>query len=438
MDTLTLIDSFSRKTKLEKLEIISSLYSDPNKFKHTIRSFLHPDQKVQQILDEISENTLTNFPLPYGISPNYIVNGDVVHIPMVVEESSVVAAAGNAAKFWIDKGGFKTRVLSTTKSGQVHFLWNGNKEILFANFKIIKRLLRVSTLELTEKMVKRGGGILEIRLEKRSNVNPDYYCLDVEFETVDSMGANFINSCLEEMALVLDQYFNEHFPENRFEVIMSILSNYNPGCLVECVVECNVSNLIPNNIKAAENFAKRFDIAVKIAENDPFRATTHNKGIMNGVDAVVIATGNDFRAVEAGAHAYASRQGTYASLTSVNISNGIFSYKLVLPLALGTIGGLTSLHPLARISLEILGNPSAEKLMQIAATAGMANNFSAIRALITHGIQKGHMKIHLSNILNTLEANQDEKKLAQRFFKSQKISYRAVADFLKTLRNGHA
>jgi len=174
--------------------------------------------------------------------------------------------------------------------------------------------------------------------------------------------------------------------------------------------------------------------AVKIAEIEPYRAVTHNKGIMNGVDAVVLATGNDFRAVEAGAHAYASRNGSYSSLSHASIENGVFKFWLDIPLALGTVGGLTSLHPLVKFSLEMLGKPSAEDLMKIVAVTGLAQNFAALRSLTTTGIQKGHMKMHIHNILNQFQATKEEKEKVMAHFNDTTASHSLVVDYLEMIR----
>jgi hydroxymethylglutaryl-CoA reductase len=268
----------------------------------------------------------------------------------------------------------------------------------------------------------------------------NYYQLKATFETVDSMGANFINSCLEEFASLLKTYFRENPAfingEKDCNVIMAILSNYTPDCLVETFVECKVSDLYQKDIDmSAEAFAWKFEKAVKIAEIDIYRASTHNKGIFNGIDAVALATGNDFRAIEACGHTYASRSGRYKSLTKVIVKDGMFKYTLRIPLALGTVGGLTSLHPMAKRSLQLLRNPNAEELMMIVAVTGLANNFGAIKSLITKGIQTGHMKMHLFNILNHYNANEAEKKQAVHFFKERKISFQSVSEFIKSLRD---
>jgi len=212
---------------------------------------------------------------------------------------------------------------------------------------------------------------------------------------------------------------------------MSILSNYVPNCLVRAEVSCEVEKLHPTD---GALFAQKIKQAVDIANVEPHRAVTHNKGIMNGIDAVVIATGNDFRAVEAGIHAYAAKSGHYKSLTSCKVENGIFTFSIEVPLALGTVGGLTSTHPLSKLSLEMLQNPSAKELMMIIAVAGLAQNYGALRALTTTGIQEGHMKMHLVNILNQLEASQDEKKKVTNELKGKLVSYSGVVDTLKKIR----
>ena len=260
------------------------------------------------------------------------------------------------------------------------------------------------------------------------------------FETCDSMGANFINSILEAAATSLELFllnedgFNDE--ERDHDVIMSILSNYTPECLVRSEVSCRVEDLggFPNGMDA-ETFAEKFWKAVKIAKADSYRATTHNKGIFNGIDAVVLATGNDFRAIEACGHAYAARNGNYSSLTDCSVEDGIFRFWIEVPIAVGTVGGLTSLHPMAKRSLELLGSPNASELMEIIATAGLAQNFAALRSLITTGIQKGHMKMHLVNILNHFNANHEEMEKALEFFKNETISFSAVRKFLDHLRS---
>ncbi|MBR7022142.1 MAG: hypothetical protein IKI09_01545, partial [Bacteroidales bacterium] len=373
---------FSKLLKEEKLKLIANYFENPGEVVSLLKSYWHSDSKQQQLFDEFSENTITNFFIPYGISPNVTINGKDYIVPMVIEESSVVAAASAAAKFWGERGGFHAEVIDVRKVGQVHFGWSGDKERLFALFPEIEKRLLADTDSMTEKMRKRGGGILGMRLIDYSAQIPDYYQIRVEFGTGDAMGANFINSVLEQFGHSLQDFFAERndLSEDlrKVEIIMTILSNNTPDCRVKVWVECPVNQLdgIDETLSGAE-YAKKFKKAVDIAHIDTDRATTHNKGIYNGIDAVVIATGNDFRAVEAAGHTFASRNGHYESLSSVTIENGIFHFELEVPMALGTIGGLTSLHPLAKKTLELLGNPTAKELMMIAATMGLANNFSA-------------------------------------------------------------
>jgi hydroxymethylglutaryl-CoA reductase len=435
-----IIKGFSKLLKEDKLRIVAELMDKQVETMELMKSFWHTDNKVQKIFDEFSENTISNFYIPYGVAPNVIVNGQNYLVPLVIEESSVVAAASSSAKFWSERGGFKAEIIDTVKLGQVHFLWKGDKKKLLSVFDELKEFLRQAAKHITANMEARGGGILDFELVDMTDRLEDYYQLLVSFNTVDSMGANFINSCLEEFAAALKDFLGGHelfeSREKEPKIIMSILSNYTPDCLVKTWVECDFEAL--DNVDESmtgEEFARKFQMAVRIAEEDVYRATTHNKGIFNGIDAVVIATGNDFRAVEAAGHTYAARTGRYKSLSTVDLKDGKFNYSLTLPLALGTVGGLTSLHPLAKQSLEMLGNPSAEELMMIAAAVGLANNFAAVRSLVTKGIQMGHMKMHLMNILNHFEATDEEKTRAVEYFIGQKVSFNHVRQFLNKIRN---
>lgn len=437
MQEKKIITGFSKLSKLDKIKEVTQYFENPREMRDLMASFWFSDEEQQDLFDEFSENTISNFHFPFGIAPNVLINGKNYLIPMVIEESSVVAAASNSAKFWSTRGGFHTRIISTTKIGQVHFLWKGKKEELEAHFSELRQELIEGTNEITKNMRERGGGVLDIELVDMRKDIPDYYQLKASFNTRDAMGANFINSCLEEFADILKSFVirKKEIAEKEVNVIMSILSNYTPECLVEAWVECLVDEFeVMDPDMTAEEFVWKFEKAVQIAIVDPHRATTHNKGIFNGIDAVVLATGNDFRAVEACGHTFAARDGQYRALTQLKVENGIFRYSLLLPISLGTVGGLTSLHPLAKFTLELLGDPSAEDLMQISAVAGLANNFGALRSLTTKGIQKGHMKMHLLNILNTFGASEQEKETAIEHFKTEKVSFNAVEAFLKIER----
>ncbi len=412
------VHGFSKFTKLEKVNwLVSAFFNDDVKVKQILMQYWNSNPLLQDLHDDFIENTISNYYLPYGIAPNFVINGKEYAIPMTIEESSVVAAASLVAKFWSTRGGFKAEVISTTKIGQIHFMYEGD-EVELQNYVASKKddFFRV-TDEITKNMRKRGGGILDIELRNKTSELKNYYQLHVTFETVDSMGANFINSCLEVIA--------KEFEKEDIQIVMCILSNYVPDCLVRAEVSCKVDDLYAEN---SEILAHKFVQAIQIANAEPHRAVTHNKGIMNGVDAVVIATGNDFRAIEAGAHAYASRSGKYKSLTNATLENGIFKFWIEIPLALGTVGGLTSLHPLSKLSLKLLGNPSAKELMEIIAVAGLAQNFAALRALTTTGIQKGHMKMHLTNIIKQLGASEEEKSFLINYFENKTVTHNAVVD----------
>lgn len=426
------VSGFSKLNKNQKIDwLLDHYFHGDRAFQEVLQSYWNSNNKLQQLHDEFIENTISNFYLPLGIAPNFLINDKLHTIPMVIEESSVVAAASNAAKFWLNRGGFNAEVISTTKNGQVHFNFYGEKQALFDFFKTIKPKLIDSVQELSKNMEKRGGGLIDIALTDKTTQLENYYYLHCTFETVDAMGANFINSCLEQFA----QTFKSEALKAGLdlEIVMSILSNYVPECIVKAEVSCKVDDLAQGEMQGSY-FAEKFVRAIAIANAEPRRAVTHNKGIMNGIDAVVLATGNDFRAVEAGVHAYAAKKGQYQSLTHATIENGVFRFWIEIPLAIGTVGGLTSLHPLVKVSLAMLQKPSAKELMQIMAVTGLAQNFAAVKSLITTGIQQGHMKMHLMNILNQMQATDEEKQLATAHFQKTTISHSAVIDFIDSLR----
>ena len=433
------ISGFSKLSKRKKLRwLVENFFKDPENVMRELMSHWHQNEEQQRVLDGFSENTISNYVLPFGVAPNFVINDKTYVIPMVIEESSVVAAASSAAKFWMNRGGFKAKVIATKKVGQVHFSWKGDIEKLNAVFEELQGKLREDVSHITANMENRGGGVLDMSILDMTHLEEDYYQLKVHFETCDSMGANFINSVLEEFGRTLQNFVATHNTfegiEKELTIIMAILSNYTPECLVRAWVECPVEDLGDCGDMDAATFAEKFCKAIRIAHIDPHRATTHNKGIFNGIDAVVLATANDFRAVEACGHTYAARDGQYRSLSYCSVENGVFKFWLDLPIALGTVGGLTKLHPIARRSLELLGNPSAHDLMGIIAVTGLAQNFAAVKSLTTTGIQKGHMKMHLMNILNHLNATEKEIKETVLYFTDRVVSFSAVRDFLDLIR----
>lgn len=436
-----MMTGFSKLSKFEKIElIVKNYFSDSDMIRSEFSEYWHRDEEVQKTLDEFSENTLTNFLFPMGVVPNVLINGKIFCVPMVIEESSVIAASARSANFWLSRGGFHAEILSTTKVGQVHFIWKGRVEKLRALFNEVKNDLIVDVKPLIENMEKRGGGIRSFSLIDKTNDEPNYYQLLLEFETCDAMGANFINSVLEMVGRNFKKIVSKanqfNTEEKKLNIIMAILSNYTPDCRVKAHVECSIEDLNDSSLgMTANEFAEKFATAIRISKIDVTRATTHNKGIFNGIDAVAVATGNDYRAIEACGHAYAARDGQYRGLSNISIQNEKFHFSLEIPIAVGTVGGLTSLHPQAKLSLNMLGRPNAHELMKIIASIGLAQNFAAVRSLITSGIQKGHMKMHLMNILNHLEASEKEREMAKKHFANEVISFKSVREFISTLRN---
>ena len=439
MQNNKIIKGFSKLSKEAKIEWITKEYlNDDKEYVNLLKSYWHEDSKVQKIHDEFIENTITNFYIPFGIAPNFLINDKVYCVPMAIEESSVVAAASKNASFWMERGGFKSTVISTTKIGHVHFAWYGEYEVLKNFFNSIKQKFFDETKQITKNMNERGGGILEIELVNRADLEPNYYQLQAKFETCDAMGANFINSLLEKFSKILTREIsssNLREEDKKIVIIMCILSNYTPECIVRCEVNCGVEELSNDPSIKSEEFAKKFEQAIHVANIEPYRATTHNKGIFNGIDAVVIATGNDFRAVEACGHTYASKSGQYRSLSNVEIKDGKFRFWIDLPISVGTVGGLTTLHPMVRFFYKLLGNSNSKNLMEIIAAVGLAQNFGAIRSLVTTGIQKGHMKMHLLNILNQLGADKNEVEKTKDYFKDKVVEHSAVVNYFKELRN---
>ena len=429
------IIGFSKLSREDKINWISSNFlNESSEFKKILNSYLNNDTEIQSLHNTFSENSVSNFYLPYSVSPNFLINNKIYCIPLVTEESSVVAALSNSSKFWFERGGFKSNIISNKKNGQIHFLFKGRKESIEKLVKDNVSNLIKSTDEITKKMRARGGGINKIILIDKSNDLSHYFQLSVEFITVDSMGANFINSCLEKISKTFKELVlkSKHLKdsEKEIEIIMSILSNYTPDCLVEASVECNIEELGTIDGLSSREFSSKFKSAFDIAQVDISRAVTHNKGIMNGVDAVLISTGNDFRAVEAGIHAYASSAGHYKSLSKCSIIDDKFKISLKIPLSVGTVGGITDLHPMVKLSHQMLGNPNSSELMKIICSIGLAQNFAAVKSLVSSGIQKGHMKMHLINLLNKNNANKSQIEDSKEYFKDKEINNQSVIKFL--------
>jgi hydroxymethylglutaryl-CoA reductase len=433
----SIIQGFSKYNKQERIDALIQKYGFQEDLANWLSTFENSNSSIQKTIDDLSENPVSSFPFPFSLAPNFMVNGKDLFFPLVSEESSVVAALGNAAGYWAKRGGFHAEVLGTEKKGQVHFIWNGNPEYLQSLFPEIRSKLLAESTFLTAKMEERGGGITLIELKSLPHILPNYYQLDACFETSDAMGANFINSCLEQLGKSLQKYFltseKVSASQHECEIIMAILSNYTPESRVQAWVECPVADLLDGKSEAeCIEFARKFEQAIRISQADVSRAVTHNKGIFNGIDALAVATGNDFRAIEACGHAFATRNGHYAGLTEVQIQDGKFQFSIELALAVGVVGGVTAVHPLAKLAMQILNNPSAKELMMYLAVAGLASNFGAVKALVSVGIQQGHMKMHLSNIMNQLNIPEERRAEIQLYFQDKTVSFSAVEEYWKS------
>lgn len=347
--------------------------------------------------DLFVENAIGSFPLPLGIATSFRINGEDFLVPMAVEESSVIAATSNAARIIYESGGFQAECLSDLMIGQIQILdvplekWSECVDNINKN--------KASLIDIANgvhpRLLMRGGGVRDIEVRCIPNESKPFIVLHVCVDTRDAMGANLINSICERLAYPVQEISGGR-------VGLKILSNFADKKLFRAKCRLNPELIVSSDIAdkvPADEIAKRIWEAYIFADNDPYRAATHNKGIMNGVDPVAIATGNDWRAIEAGAHAYAAHTGRYRSLSKWEVDDeGFLNGELTIPLQLGTVGGVTRLHPTARVSLHLLGNPCSEQLGKIIASSGLAANFAALRALCTTGIQKGHMRLHAKNV----------------------------------------
>jgi hydroxymethylglutaryl-CoA reductase len=332
----------------------------------------------EETASHMIENYVSNFELPMGVAPLFLIDQKTYHIPMVTEESSVIAAASKAAKIVADNNGFFTTIHNTLKQGEIAYHKPNNptslKNYVLDNKDVLFELANTSYPSI----VKRGGGIRDIKVRETDN----FVIIDVYMDTQEAMGANMLNTVLEALA--------QHISQQTHEIhLFAILSNLTTKCLVSAT--CTIQSLPLATLKNIE-------IASLLAQEDIYRATTHNKGIMNGIEAITLASGNDTRAVSAAAHAYASITGSYQPLATWKLIDHSLVGTITLPLALGSVGGAIALHPKAQLTQKILNLQSAQELMGIIASVGLAQNFAALLALTTDGIQKGHMSLHASNL----------------------------------------
>jgi len=362
------------------------------------------------------ENVIGRYNLPFGIATNFLINQNNYLIPMVIEEPSVVAACSFAAKLFRSGGGFITSSDKPIMIGQIQILDIPDLQIAKSNILSHKENILEQANSIGGSIVKRGGGAKDIEIREFNNTSiGNILVLHLLYDTQDAMGANAINTAVEYIAPYI-----EELTDGR--VNLRILSNLTDKR------KAYAEGIIPKDVLATDNYSGEEAVqsiveAGIFAEIDPYRATTHNKGIMNGIDAVLIATGNDWRAVEAGAHAYAARDGSYTSLTKwKKDKNGDLHGRIELPLAVGIVGGATRVHPIAQIALKILDIQSASQLAEVIACVGLAQNFAAIRALATEGIQRGHMKMHARQLAVAAGASDlNVLKIAQQMIQEKNI-----------------
>ncbi|MDT2677551.1 hydroxymethylglutaryl-CoA reductase, degradative [Enterococcus dongliensis] len=375
----------------------------------------------EEVATNLIENQISEYSIPLGVAQNFVINGKEKLIPMVTEEPSVIAAASNAGKIIAKAGGLTTHVLSQEMIGQI-VLQNVTevekiKKILSEN----ESLLFSAAQESYPSIYQRGGGLRAINIR---TFEAGYLSIDLVVDTKDAMGANILNTMLEAVAQELRELILD------VDILFSILSNYATHALIEARCEIPVKQLTPA-------IAKKIVAASDYSKLDPYRAATNNKGIMNGIDAVVLATGNDTRAVAAACHAYAARNGRYEGLTDWSIQNDQLIGTLVLPLKVGIVGGATKVLPKAQLSLKLLEVSSAAELGEIIVAVGLAQNLAAVKALVTEGIQKGHMAMQSRSLAITAGATISEiPQVAKRLRNAQRMNLATAEEIIKNIRLG--
>lgn len=396
------LDTFYKKSRQERIEalLLAEVISqeDHDLLKNEALGL------ANDVADRMIENVVTKYELPFGIAMNFVVDGEVVLVPMVTEEPSIVAASSNAGKMVAQSGGFRTEMESRLLIGQVAL-----KNV--PNRKEAVILIQEKEAELLEQangahpsILTYGGGArkIDVRIVEADAEygTPEFLVVHLKVDTGEAMGANIVNTMVESLAPYLEDLTGG-------ESLMTILSNYSTESLATatCIIE---PRYLATPTMAGEEVRDRIVEATQFATVDPYRAVTHNKGIMNGIDSVLVATGNDWRAVEAGVHAYASRSGQYRSLTRwTTDTDGNLRGELTIPLSVGSVGGTLSIHPAAQFAYRLLKEPNAKELSRILACVGLAQNLTAIRALVTDGIQKGHMSLQARSLAIRVGATGD-------------------------------
>lgn len=396
------------------------------------RATLNLSKKHQEILENMAldadiannliENQISEFELPMGLARNFVVNGHTYQVPMVTEEPSVVAAASNGAKI---AGEFTAEVIQRLMRGQIVFYDIQAPEKVLQKLEEEEARIFQCAIEAYPSIVKRGGGLRHYGT--RIFEEEKFLSVDFKIDVKDAMGANITNSILEG----LSQLFREWFPQE--QILFSILSNYATESLVKVSCDIPVSNLSKEG--KGQEVAEKIVAASRFSKLDTYRATTHNKGIMNGINAVVLATGNDTRAIAAGIHAYAAKDGSYQGLGTWQTHNDKLHGELIVPLPVATVGGGVKVLPKAQTALEILGVKEAKILAQIIASVGLAQNLAALRALVSEGIQQGHMSLQARSLALSVGAKGEEVSKITARLRQEKIMNQAVAmNILEELR----
>jgi len=417
-DKSSKISGFYKLPVEKRVEIVKDFSNLNDEEKKLFSSYLNIE-----VADRMIENVLGTFEIPLGIAVNFKINGKDYLIPMATEESSVVAAASNAAKIARINGGFKTEITDPLMIGQIQIL--KVKDIASAVEKILNKKKEILNLanEQDKILVKFGGGAKDLEVRILNSPLGKMIVTHLIVDVRDAMGANAVNTMCEALAPILEEITGG-------KVRLKILSNLADKRIVRAKAVFDKEKM------GGEKVVDAFLESYTLASIDPYRAATHNKGIMNGIDSLIIATGNDFRAIEAGAHAYAARDGQYTSLSSYHKnSDGDLVGEIELPMAVGIIGGAGNIHPKAKLCKKILGIKTAKELAEIIASLGLAQNFAAVFALSTVGIQKGHMSLHAKNIAVMAGAKGKEiDKISNQIIKEGKIKLDRAEEILKEIR----
>ena len=419
-------NGFSKKSYHERLELLKAqaLLSP-----ETQASLEQDEQMSVTVADQLSENVVGTFSLPYSLVPEVLVNGQEYTVPYVTEEPSVVAAASYASKIIKRAGGFTAQVHERQMIGQVALYQVDDLDL--AQEKIASK--KAKLLELANQaypsIVKRGGGARDLHVEQIKG-ETDFLVVYLHVDTQEAMGANMLNTMLEALKPVLEEL-------SQGQSLMGILSNYATDSLV--TASCRIAfRYLSRQKDQGREIAEKMALASQFAQVDPYRAATHNKGIFNGIDAILIATGNDWRAIEAGAHAFASRDGRYQGLSqwTLDLEREELVGEMTLPMPVATKGGSIGLNPRVALSYELLGNPSAKELAQIIVSIGLAQNFAALKALVSTGIQQGHMKLQAKSLALLAGASESEvAPLVERLITDKTFNLETAQRYLENLRS---